>query len=182
MFRTERRIIIFNYENILNKLGKDKILIVILAGILLMVISIPVKDRQTVSENTTSNQESGEATQKMYEEYVEKRLEDTLSDVEGAGKVKVMVSLKNSSEKILAKDTDYSDENSNSTQKTETHIFYDTANGNTPYVVMENMPVIEGVIIVCEGGDNKELVSEITNAVYGLLNVPVHKIKVMKMS
>ena len=148
-----------------------------------MVISIPVKDRQTVSENTTSNQESGEATQKMYEEYVEKRLEDTLSDVEGAGKVKVMVSLKNSSEKILAKDTDYSDEevngnndeNSNSTQKTETHIFYDTANGNTPYVVMENMPVIEG-------GDNKELVSEITNAVYGLLNVPVHKIKVMKMS
>ena len=179
-----------NYENILNKLGKDKILIVILAGILLMVISIPVKDRQTVSESTTSNQESGEATQKMYEEYVEKRLEDTLSDVEGAGKVKVMVSLKNSSEKILAKDTDYSDEevngnndeNSNSTQKTETHIFYDTANGNTPYVVMENMPVIEGVIIVCEGGDNKELVSEITNAVYGLLNVPVHKIKVMKMS
>ena len=92
--------------------------------------------------------------------------------------------------KRLAKDTDYSDEevngnndeNSNNTQKTETHIFYDTANGNTPYVVMENMPVIEGVIIVCEGGDNKELVSEITNAVYGLLNVPVHKIKVMKMS
>ena len=55
-------------------------------------------------------------------------------------------------------------------------------NGNTPYVVMENMPVIEGVIILCEGRDNKELVSEITNAVYGLLNVPVHKIKVMKMS
>ena len=106
MFRTERRIIIFNYENILNKLGKDKILIVILAGILLMVISIPVKDRQTESDTTTSNQESGEATQKMYEEYVENRLEDTLSDVEGAGKVKVMVSLKNSSEKIIAKDTD----------------------------------------------------------------------------
>ena len=73
MLRTERRIIIFNYENILNKSGKDKILIVILAGILLMVISIPVKDRQTVSESTTSNQESSEAAQKMYEEYVEKR-------------------------------------------------------------------------------------------------------------
>ena len=126
----------------------------------------------------------------MYEEYVEKWLEDTLCDVEGAGKVNVMVSLKNSSEKILAKETDYSDEedngknqeNTNSTQKTETHNYYETANANTPYVVMENMPVIEGVIIVCEGGDNKELVSEITNAVYGLLNVPVHKIKVMKMS
>ena len=70
-----------------------------------MVISIPVKDRQTVSENTTSNQESGEATQKMYEEYVEKRLEDTLSDVEGAGKVKVMTSASStssSSERVWA--------------------------------------------------------------------------------
>jgi stage III sporulation protein AG len=47
---------------------------------------------------------------------------------------------------------------------------------------MENMPVVDGAIIVCEGGDNKELVNDITNAVYGLLNIPVHKIKVMKMS
>ena len=53
------------------------------------------------------------------------------SDVEGAGKVKVMVSLKNSSEKILAKDTDYSDEevngnndeNSNSMKK-QRHTFF----------------------------------------------------------
>ena len=37
----------------------------------------------------------------MYEEYVEKRLEDTLSDVEGAGKVKVMVSLKNRLKRYL---------------------------------------------------------------------------------
>ena len=68
------------------------------------------------------------------------------------------------------------------TEKISTHIFYDTSDGSRPYVVMENMPVVDGAIIVCEGGDNKELVNDITNAVYGLLNIPVHKIKVMKMS
>ena len=48
--------------------------------------------------------------------------------------------------------------------------------------LIQSVCLLQELIIVCEGGDNKELVSEITNAVYGLLNVPVHKIKVMKMS
>ena len=47
---------------------------------------------------------------------------------------------------------------------------------------MENMPEVEGVIVVCEGGDNKILVSDITNAVESILGVPVHKIKVMKIN
>ena len=39
-----------------------------------------------------------------------------------------------------------------------------------------------GVLVVCEGGDDKNLVAYITDAINGLLGVPVHKIKVMKMS
>ena len=121
------------------------------------------------------------------------RDEKILADVDGVGKVKVMLSIRNSTEKVLAKDETYSESEkkeasdgssnqTNDTQNISTHIFYDTSDGSRPYVVMENMPVIDGAIIVCEGGDNKELVNDITNAVYGLLNVPVHKIKVMKMS
>lgn len=41
---------------------------------------------------------------------------------------------------------------------------------------------VTGVLVVCEGGDDKNLVAYITDAINGLLGVPVHKIKVMKMS
>lgn len=184
--------IIADYKKILNKFGKDKILIVILAGVLLMVITLP-QGSSSESKESSITTESESMSADMYEEYVEKRLEKVLSDVDGVGKVKVMLSIKNSSEKILAKDETYSESeaidssdgsnsSTNDTQKISTHIFYDTSDGSRPYVVMENMPVIDGAIIVCEGGDNKELVNDITNAVYGLLNIPVHKIKVMKMS
>ncbi len=177
----------------MNKFGKDKILIVILAGILLMVITLPSNSSSKTKEDNTIAQESDSMNTDMYEEYVEKRLEKVLSNVEGVGDVKVMLSIKNSSEKILAKDETYSENSdkeetdgnssiTNDTEKISTHIFYDTTDGSRPYVVMENMPVIDGAIIVCEGGDNKELVNDITNAVCGLLNIPVHKIKVMKMS
>ena len=39
-----------------------------------------------------------------------------------------------------------------------------------------------GVLVVCVGGDDKNLVAYITDAINGLLGVPVHQIKVMKMS
>ena len=182
-----------DHKNLLNKFGKDKILILILAGVLLMVVTLPTGKTSQSKESATVSEESDSMSVDMYEEYVEKRLEKVLSSVDGVGKVKVMLSVKNSSEKVLAKDETYSDSSSKDvsgtdssenvdTEKISTHIFYDTSDGSRPYVVMENMPVVDGAIIVCEGGDNKELVNDITNAVYGLLNIPVHKIKVMKMS
>ena len=164
----------------MNKFGTDKILIVILAGVLLMAAAFPSGHSSASKESSTTAIESESMSTDMYEEYVEKRLEKILADVDGVGKVKVMLSIRNSTEKVLAKDG--SSNQTNDTQNISTHIFYDTSDGSRPYVVMENMPVIDGAIIVCEGGDNKELVNDITNAVYGLLNVPVHKIKVMKMS
>lgn len=177
----------------MNKFGKDKILILILAGVLLMVVTLPAGKSSEANESDVSTAESESMGVDMYQEYLENRLEKLLSNVEGAGKVKVMLSIKNSTEKVLAKDETYSNSSSkedsegdsriaDDTEKISTHIFYDTSDGNRPYVVMENMPVVDGAIIVCEGGDNKELVNDITNAVYGLLNIPVHKIKVMKMS
>lgn len=176
----------------LNKFGKDKILILILAGVLLMVVTLPVGRKSNVKEESTKENAEEGLSADMYEEYVEKRLEKILTSVDKAGKVKVMLSLKNSSEKILAKDESYSESSSKAAVKEDaesselerisTHIFYDTSDGSRPYVVMENMPVVDGAIIVCEGGDDKELVNEITNAVSGLLNIPVHKVKVMKMS
>lgn len=177
----------------MNKFGTDKILIVILAGVLLMAAAFPSGHSSASKESSTTAIESESMGTDMYEEYVEKRLEKILADVDGVGKVKVMLSIRNSTEKVLAKDETYSESEkkeasdgssnqTNDTQNISTHIFYDTSDGSRPYVVMENMPVIDGAIIVCEGGDNKELVNDITNAIYGLLNVPVHKIKVMKMS
>lgn len=182
-----------DYKKIVNKFGTDKILIVILAGVFLMAAAFPSGHSSASKESSTTAIESESMSTDMYEEYVEKRLEKILADVDGVGKVKVMLSIRNSTEKVLAKDETYSESEkkeasdgssnqTNDTQNISTHIFYDTSDGSRPYVVMENMPVIDGAIIVCEGGDNKELVNDITNAVYGLLNVPVHKIKVMKMS
>ena len=124
------------FTDMLNKTKRDKIFIVILAGVLMMVIAMPTKSSSSKAVTTGSiySDSSGD-----YDQTLGKELEEMLGNIEGVGTVKVL--LKTSDEREVT-----------------------------------------GVMVVCEGGDDKNLVAYITDAINGLLGVPVHKIKVMKMS
>lgn len=188
------------FEILSNKSGKEKITIVVLIGILLLVISLPVsQDNKGEAGDSTSDtavQESGNLLEGTggYEEYLEDKLEKALKKVEGVGEISVVITLKNTSEKIIAADTDSSEsaitetdsaggvrsttEKSNSNK----NIYYDTSAGSSPYITMENMPEVEGVVIVAKGGGDGTVCANITSAVEALLGVPTHKIKVLKMT
>ena len=91
------------FEKIQNKSGKEKITIVVLTGILLLVISLPTgsKSGQTeTNENTQTRQTGLSESAKSYETVLEEKLEKALKKVEGVGEVSVVITLKNTSEKI----------------------------------------------------------------------------------
>jgi stage III sporulation protein AG len=46
--------------------------------------------------------------------------------------------------------------------------------------LQEKEPELEGVVIVCDGGDDVLVKKEITEAVSALFQIETHKIKVMK--
>ncbi|MDO5403149.1 MAG: stage III sporulation protein AG, partial [Eubacteriales bacterium] len=137
---------------------------------------------------------SKENTRFSYEDYMEEKLEYVLSNVDVVGKVKVIISFKNTGEKIIAQDENNSSENiqetdssggvrsTNQNSSEITNIYYDSEAGSEPYVKSENMPEVEGVIIVAQGGGDGVIAANITSAVESLLGVPVHKVKVLKMS
>ena len=185
------------FEKIQNKSGKEKITIVVLTGILLLVISLPTgsKSGQTeTNENTQTRQTGLSESAKSYETVLEEKLEKALKKVEGVGEVSVVITLKNTSEKIIAADSDYSESviqesdsaggvRSTTQQSGSTsNIYYDTQEGSEPYVTKENMPEVEGIVIVAKGGCVGNVCSDITAAAEALLGVPAHKIKVLKMN
>lgn len=185
------------FEKIQNKSGKEKITIVVLTGILLLVISLPTgsKSGQTeTNENTQTRQTGLSESAKSYETVLEEKLEKALKKVEGVGEVSVVITLKNTSEKIIAADSDYSESviqesdsaggmRSTTQQSGSTsNIYYDTQEGSEPYVTKENMPEVEGIVIVAKGGGDGNVCADITAAVEALLGVPAHKIKVLKMN
>ena len=54
--------------------------------------------------------------------------------------------------------------------------------GETPYVVKEIEPEIEGVLVAAEGGGNSQTAKNISEAIMALFDIEAHKIKVMKLT
>lgn len=127
--------------------------------------------------------------QPTYAKQIEDQLEDILKKIANLGDVDVMVTLKSSSEKILAEDVntrinivdEIDSQGGKSTITEEDHISSIIMSGTAPYVIREDMPQIEGVLVVAQGGDNVSIQSAIINAVSSLLDIPVHKVTVLKM-
>lgn len=180
------------------KKRQDYWVFLVLLGILMLVIVWPVSgNRENTEEKTVKTVDKAEETvhnyADQYAEEMEKRLQAILEKVEGVGTVQVMITLKNSGEQIVEKDKNYTE---NKTEQktgeeektTSTNInrseatVYDQTSGGTPYVVKQMEPEIEGVLVAAQGAGNTVVMNEITYAVQVLFDVPVHKIKVVKMS
>ncbi len=165
---------------------KEQWLIPALIGILLLVIAMP--SEKTVSSDKSDIEEEKEVKfDDTYTENLESRLEKILSQIQGVGNAKVMITLAASTEKIVEKDIEIRNassesdtENSVSNDRTEQSVYSNFSEGDLPYVKQELSPVIEGVLVVADGGDNAVVKQNITEAIQALFDIDTHKIRVMK--
>lgn len=175
------------------EMKREQWLICGLAGLLLLVIAAPVKQKEQkkTQEKTTVSQTQEQTDDQIRQSY-EKQLESVLSQVEGVGAVQVAMEStgKKQVEKDSPEDTSTSSEKGDSgTQRSsqtvttgETTVYEDTGDGGqTPYISSSTYPEIRGVIVVAQGGGNPVIVQQIQEAVIALFHVEAHEIKVLKM-
>lgn len=209
---------------------KEKCIIFALAGILLLIVCLPVKQKSTegkmsqASEGTVDRegeninnssylkdvyinggaeegkQEHMAANEKKggegdaYVEAMEKKLEELLMCMEGAGKVRVMITLCSTSEDVVEKDRPANRSNitendgeggSRSTSdmdSEEATVFITDSQGRQiPYVRKTLRPVVEGVAVLAEGGGREEVKQNISETIQALFGIDVNKIKIAKM-
>lgn len=171
-----------------------------LVGILLLVIAMPMETKEEMkncedsSEVSISQREDGRSsTEDDYVSGMEARLEEVLGQMEGVGKVKVMITVSDAGERVVEKDrisensvTTETDSAGGSRSVTENGdeeetIYVKTGDETTPYVQKQKMPTVEGVVVVAEGGDKSRVAANISESVMALLPVEAHRIKVVKM-
>ncbi len=182
----------------LKRPGKDQILILLLAGILLLVIALPAEEEGEPEDAPGSAklqaQESGsDPAQTGEQQKLENRLQELLCHVQGVGKAQVMITLKSDGKKIVEKDKEQSQDGGGGTaedgtgagisaRSSESTVYQrDGSGAEIPYVSEQQTPEIAGVLVVAQGGGNASIAKEITEAVMALFGVEAHKIKVMKM-
>lgn len=189
----------------LKEIGIPRLIIIFAAGILLILLTYPGifakknSTREIIPDNNSNNQQNGTNTTSYdtntYITEMEKKLENILKKVSGIGEVEVMITLKASKEQVTLKDSPYTQESLNeddgeggsrtnsSIKREESTVLITTEDGNSkPYIIQELEPDVEGIVVIAEGGDNIEVEMDIVEATKVLFNVPMHKVKVMKMS
>lgn len=167
---------------------KDQWLILFLVGILLIVIAVPVEKESTENTEESATNLEYETSENEYVSQMEAQLERVLRKVEGVGEVSVMITISETSEKIIEKDEETSVQTSSgessgtssSTDRRETSVYSGSSGSESPYVIKEISPQVEGVVVVAEGGDNAVVIESISEAVQALFGIDPHKIKVMK--
>lgn len=175
---------------------KDQWLIVILIGVLLFIIVLPTGKKEKNKEEYVAEKEAETAATeeagRAYEGWLEERLEEALGQMEGVGRIKVMVTLADSGEQILEKDErenrTETKEGSGDSERTGleieleyTTIFAEENGVKKPYIVRQKNPKVEGVVVIAEGGGNSVIAQNISKAVGALFGLETHKIMVMKM-
>lgn len=184
----------------LKKPKKEQLVVLLLFGVLLVVIALPTTtgtmgaEKKDADISGTQGAAGTDTATLTYEEQLEKRLSAILSQVAGAGRVEVMVTLESRGERIVEKDTPESRKSVEETDSSggrrttdeqdwgeETVYYEDGSGGKSPYVVKELEPNIEGVLVLAEGGDSAVVKQELLEAVQALFPIEAHKVKIMKL-
>lgn len=108
-----------------------------------------------------------------YQESLELRLETLIGEIQGVGKVSVMVTLETAEETVYALDTRESEQSLE-----EEHVLL---SGDKPLVETVWYPQVQGVAVVCQGAEDVSVRSQITQIASVLTGVTTNRISIAKM-
>lgn len=147
-------------------IGKYKYLVLILlVGVGLMLIPGTNKEKDGVVQNTPTP---------VLTTSVSKELEDILSNIKGAGRVQVMLTVKSSEQTVYQTDTP-------ATDRQDTVIITGDDRSQSGLVQQIISPTYRGAIVLCQGADSANVCLAIKEAVSKVTGLDASQISVLKM-
>ena len=155
-------------------IGKYKYaLLVLFLGITLMMIP----GKQSMAPGISSGSEAEE--QKVPELSAE--LSTMLSEIQGAGKVKVLLSVAQGEKTIYQTDTTLSQNSSNTDSRTQTILITDSQRNEMGLIHQKNPPIYQGAIVLSQGADSPSVILALVDAVAKITGLGTDRISVLKM-
>lgn len=155
------------------------------------------KDDSTKNNNTTNKKlavtDSNEVASNVTEESIEEKIEKILTQMEGVGEVKVLITYSRTSQVVplynedLQESTTEETDQEGGTRKISENsskkeiIYQETGGEKLPITQSIISPKIEGAIVTAQGASNVEVKTNIIQAVEAVTGLATHKIQVFEM-
>ena len=176
---------------------KQRIVTVIVAagliGIFLLGIA-PMFSKDQREQNDDIAMAADETDSAEYAENLEQKLESVLGQIEGVGRVEVMVTLRQGysyryavtekENKDRSEDVHSESERRTAEKSTteQSYVLLDGKSGSEPLITATGEPEIRGVVIVCDGGGDPKVVSAVTDTIRVALDLSSARINVSRRS
>ena len=145
--------------NLIRKENRARLAVLLGAAAMVLILLselFPTGEKSAAATRTAEDENA-------YCQQLEQQLEELISQVQGAGKTTVMITLESGEETIYALDT-----LSGQTQEQQTHVLLDDGTALAQTVCT---PKVCGVAVVCEGGGDIRVTARITELGGALLDV-----------
>lgn len=183
-------------ESTKKKIENLVVLIIILIVTILCVNSIWNKEsKQKSNINETTNKQLADTSENKKTESgdLQKNIESILSNMEGVGRVNVLITYSESSQTVAmynenSKDSSTEEKDDKGATRiikqvdTNKDIIYKEVNGEKIPITQKTInPKIEGAVVTAEGATNSTVKSNIIQAVEAATGLATHKIQVFEM-
>lgn len=175
---------------------ENLVFLLIILIVVLVAINFIWNDKKENVKTTNNNKKLAiqEETKKDSDSDLKEQLEDILQNINGVGKVKVLITYSQTSqvlplynEDTSKKDTEEKDKTGGTRIVTETDtkkdvIFQETNGTKMPITQSVISPKVEGAIVTAQGANNMAVKTDIIQAVEAVTGLSSHKIQVFTMS
>lgn len=165
-------------NGLIEKIKTDKRIILLAVigflGVLLLTLSEVLPENNSKEKNKDEYIYSKDLTE--YENKLEDRLTELIAAVNGAGSVKIMLTLDCGDENIYA--TEIKSGSSNEEKK---YVLIEEDGEDGGLLLKTDLPQVRGVAVVCEGADSSTVREEITGLLTAVLGVSNNRVNIAKM-
>ncbi len=151
------------------------VILILIIGLSLMVIPNYAKQTSAKVEQAPSSVPANTSPP------LEEKLANILSEIRGAGDVKVLLTQASGEETVYQTNLSASSNTGSQTTQVDTVILSNTDRSEGGMVRQVNPPTYLGAIIICEGADNANIRLAVVDAVSKVTGLGANRISVLKM-
>lgn len=148
------------------------VLLVITAGLVLLLLPTGNQKQESQELNPKQMPSSFNLAEQ------EQKFSDALSQIAGAGEVKVVLSVKAGSRQMLAEDSKHAEKENGSEESISTVILSRGSGVEETVMLQEIYPQFQGALIICSGGDDPVVRLKLTEATAALTGLGADKISI----
>lgn len=150
------------------------VLLILLAGVVLLLL--PDGGGKEASETAAA----AVVEEDFSVEALEQKLEQTLSEIDGAGEVRVMLTVQSGMKRVLAQNKSAQQDGERLQQEAETVVVSSGSGTQETVLVQQVYPKFQGALVVAEGGGDPAVKLKLTEAVSAVTGIGADKISICK--